>query len=110
MDLSAIPFRDTRHRGVRIHFYSSDERSGRVVALIAMEPGCGYPRHRHRGDEQVLVLQGGYRDERGEHRQGAVRYPDGSAHAPVALPGASCVLLAVAHEGIELLGGEPYLA
>jgi anti-sigma factor ChrR (cupin superfamily) len=111
MDLSAIPFRQTRHEGVRIHFYASDEQSGRVVALIAMAPGCGYPRHRHRGGEEVLVLQGGYADERGEHLAGAnVRYQDGSAHAPKALPGETCVLLAVAHEGIELLAGGDYLA
>jgi anti-sigma factor ChrR (cupin superfamily) len=108
MDLSAIPFRRTRHDGVRIHFYACNEASGRVVALIAMDPDCGYPRHRHRGGEEVLVLQGGYADERGEHRQGSrVSYPDGSAHAPKAMPGETCVLLAIAHEGIELLAGEP---
>lgn len=107
MDLSAIPFRSTRHDGVRIHFYSHDARSGRTVALIAMQPGCGYPRHRHRGVEEVLVLQGGYADEHGEHRRGSmVRYPDGSTHSPRALPGDCCVLLAAAAEGIELLTGD----
>lgn len=108
MDLAAIPWRETRHPGVRIHFYASDERTGRVVALIRMDPGCGYPRHRHRGAEHVLVLQGGYRDERGTHRAGhLVTYADGTIHTPVALDGGAalpCVLLAVAHEGITLLG------
>lgn len=71
-----------------------------------MDPGHGYPRHTHRGVEAVLVLQGGYRDERGEHRAGEfVDYPDGSTHSPVALPGdESCVLLALAHEGVLLAG------
>jgi anti-sigma factor ChrR (cupin superfamily) len=108
MNLAAIPWRTTRHAGVGIWFYASDERTGRTVALIRMDPGCGYPRHRHRGAEEVFVVQGGYRDEFGEHRAGAfVRYEDGTDHAPVALgaPGdAACVLLAVAHEGIALLG------
>jgi putative transcriptional regulator len=105
MDLQAIPWRTTRHPGVRIHFYAVDERTRRAVVLIAMEPGCGYPRHRHRGPEEVLVLQGGYRDARGEHREGDyVRYEDGTEHEPVALPGAAtCVLFAIAHEGIALL-------
>jgi putative transcriptional regulator len=109
MDLSGIPWRQTSHPGVRIHFYASDRQTGRTVALIAMEPGCGYPGHRHRGPEEVLVLQGGYRDERGEHREGdCLIYEDGSAHAPVALAGDTCVLFTVAHEGIELLtGGRP---
>ncbi len=101
-----VPFQSTRHPGVSVHFYASDERTGRVVALIRMEPGCGYPGHRHRGDEDVLVLQGGYRDEFGEHRAGErVRYADGSCHRPVALDakdGRACVLLAVAAEGIVL--------
>lgn len=90
-----------------VHFYASDPRTGRVVALIRMEPGCGYPQHRHRGDEDVRVLQGGYRDERGEHTAGSfAHYETGSYHGPVALPtGPACVLLAVAHEGVELLGG-----
>lgn len=109
MDLSAVPWRQSRYPGVAFHFYASDRQSGRVLALIRMEPGHGYPQHRHRGEEHVLVLQGGYRDRAGDHRAGAFAvYPDGSEHAPVALaePGAeACVLLALAHEGITLLGG-----
>lgn len=107
MDLESIPWRTTRYPGVDIHFYASDERSGRVVALIRMQPGRGYPRHQHRGAEEVLVVQGGYRDERGSHTAGQfVVYADGTTHTPVALDAAgaaACVLLAVAHEGISLL-------
>ena len=107
-DPQAIEWQQTRYEGVRVHFYSSDRQSGRVVALIAMAPGCGYPRHRHRGSEEVLVLAGGYRDELGVYGAGQfVSYPDGSAHSPCAVDGdETCVLFAVAHEGIELLGGK----
>lgn len=109
MDFAAIPWRTTRYPGVAVHFYASDRSSGRVLALIRMDPGCGYPEHRHHGAEEVLVLQGGYRDERGSYRTGQfVRHPDGSTHSPVALDGdgdPACVLLALAHEGIRLLGG-----
>ena len=109
MDLSAIPWKGTRHPGVAIHFYATDRSSGRALVLIRMEPGCGYPRHQHRGPEHLLVVTGGYRDGLGEHRAGQfASYDDGSEHAPVALAGdgaPACVLLALAHEGIELLGG-----
>ena len=109
MDLTAIPWQSTRDPGVGIHFYAADRKSGRALVLIRMEPGCGYPRHRHRGPEQVLVVAGGYRDERGEHRAGQfVLYADGTEHAPIATadPGSQpCVLLALADEGIKLLGG-----
>lgn len=109
MELTEIPWQPTRYPGIAIWFYSSDRATGRALVLIRMEPGCGYPRHRHRGEEHLLVVQGGYRDDRGEHRAGTfARYEDGSEHAPVALdgPGAGpCVLLALAHEGIKLLAG-----
>jgi anti-sigma factor ChrR (cupin superfamily) len=108
MDLAAVPWRSTRHPGVEVHFYASDRATGRVLALIRMAPGCGYPAHRHHGTEDVLVLQGGYRDARGDHRRGAfVGYEDGTEHGPVALGGPGdepCVLLALAHEGVVLLG------
>lgn len=103
MDASVIPWRATRYPGTSIHFYSSDRRTGRTVALIRMDPGCGYPRHRHQGTEEVLVMQGSYRDEFGEHPEGSfVTYEDGSMHSPVATEGGTCILLAVAHEGIAL--------
>ncbi|MBZ0153192.1 MAG: cupin domain-containing protein [Planctomycetes bacterium] len=105
MDLSQVPWRATRYPGVDVHFYASDRQRGRVLALIRMAPGCGYPAHRHRGEEHVLVLQGGYRDEAGEHMAGQfVRYEDRSEHAPVAIAGdRACVLLALAQEGVALL-------
>lgn len=103
----AIPWRTTRYPGVQVHFYASDPATRRVVALIAMAPGCGYPAHRHTGTEDVLVLQGAYRDAWGRHEAGQfVQYPPGSEHAPTAEAGpaaAPCILLAVAHEGIERL-------
>ena len=78
-DWDAIPWKQTRYDGVRVHFYASDKATGRVVALIGMQPGRGYPAHRHKGPEEVLVVQGGYRDAMGEHLQGQfVRYEDGT--------------------------------
>ena len=94
-------------------------RRGGAVVLIRMEPGCAYAAHRHVGTEDVLVLAGGYRDERGEHVQGDhVHYEAGSVHAPRALGDAhrpagpdnpACVLFAVVPEGVELsgTGGRP---
>ncbi len=108
MDVAAIPWRSTRYAGVGIHFYAADRKSGRALVLIKMEPGHGYPRHQHGGTEELLVVQGNYRDEFGEHAPGQfVTYADGTVHGPIAIeaPGAvACVLLALAHEGVSLLG------
>ena len=70
MDLSRIPFDRTRYAGIWIHFFHRDETTGNAAVMIKMEPGCGYPRHRHKGSEELLILQGGYRDEHGEYREG----------------------------------------
>lgn len=104
LDLSSIPFQETRYPGVSIHFYHSDRASGHAAVMIRMEPGCSYPRHRHRGPEELLILQGGFRDEQGSYRAGEFcRFEDGSVHHPVALDGEeACVFFAIASEGIEL--------
>jgi|SRR6187551_814471 len=117
-----VPWRATRYPGVFWHPLAAavDENAqvegadgGDAVVLIRMDPGRGYPPHRHVGIEDVLVLQGGYRDDRGEHLAGSyLRYPPGSIHAPVATgdadraPGAdnpSCILFAIARGGVQNL-------
>ena len=109
LDLTRIPWRATRHRGIHLHLLRRDEATGDATVLIRMEPGCAYPSHRHRGVEEVFILQGGYADARGTHRAGDYVLNDaGSAHNPVALtdPAEDCVMLAVAHGGIELVNRE----
>ncbi len=81
------------------------------TVLIRMEPGHGYPAHRHLDIEEVLILSGGYRDETGLHTAGSyLRYEPGSVHSPIASgeaarPAAAdnpaCVLFAVARGGIQ---------
>lgn len=107
-----LPWRATSVEGVSwlpLHLEAeSRSEQGDATVLIRMEPGAGYPGHRHVGPEDVLVLAGAYRDEVGEYRAGDhVRYPAGSSHSPVALGDSdgdpACVLYAVAQRGVELL-------
>lgn len=125
LDLAVLaddaPWRETSVPGVAwlpLHLVREDggPRQDSAV-LIRMEPGRGYPPHRHLDVEEVLILAGGYRDEAGEnageHRAGTyLRYEAGSVHAPVALgdperstgtDNPACVLFAVARGGIEIL-------
>ncbi len=77
-----------------------------------MEPGVGYEPYRHIGDEHVLIIEGGCRDEMGENAQGAfVHYDAGTTYtpvatgvqdAPVSAENPACLLLALATGGIEL--------
>ena len=105
IDFSKIDWRETRHEGVALRVLRRDEATGDATVLIRIRPGCAYPAHRHNGVEEVFVLQGGYRDARGEHRAGTyVLNPAGSAHSPVALEGPEdCVLFAVARSGVTLV-------
>jgi putative transcriptional regulator len=103
-DLNSINWNPTRHQGVFVNILRRDEESGDATVLIRMQPGCGYLPHRHVGLEEVFILQGGYRDSRGEHRAGEyILNEAASAHAPVALDGEDCIMIAIAHGGIELL-------
>ena len=130
-DVRELPWRETQVEGVFWIplFLESWERDsweerepaeardagarGGGTVLIRMDPGCGYPAHRHCGGEEVLVLAGSYTDEFGTHAQGQyVHYPPHSSHGPVAdgdagrPPGPdnpACVLFATAVGGIELV-------
>ena len=91
-----------------MHFYHSDREAGHAAVMIRMEPGASYPAHRHNGPEELLVLQGGFRDATGEWRAGDfARFEDGSIHHAVALDeGPPCIFFAIAQEGIELFGDD----
>jgi putative transcriptional regulator len=104
-DLSSIEWRATKYEGIHLHFLRRDEETNDATVFIRMEPGCGYPAHRHTGVEEVLILQGGYSDQRGTHRAGDYFINEaGSAHHPIALDDPEdCIILAIVHGGIELL-------
>jgi anti-sigma factor ChrR (cupin superfamily) len=106
LDLTRITWSATRYEGIFLHFLRRDEATGDTTVLIRMQPGCSYPTHRHKGIEEVFILQGGYKDSRGEHRAGDYHINEaGSAHRPIALtdPAEDCIMLAIAHSGIEIL-------
>ena len=119
IDEAALPWRATRHEGIEwFPLHPRPEAPGATgprdsTVLIRMAPGRGYPRHRHLDVEEVLILRGGYRDERGEHGAGTyLRYEAGSEHTPVALgdrgapvgpKNEACVLFAIARGGVRNL-------
>lgn len=104
LDFSQIEWRETRHEGVALRVLRRDEETNDATVLIRMKPGCSYPAHRHVRVEEVFILQGGYHDAKGEHRAGDYILNDAdSTHRPIALDGEDCIMLAIAHGGIELI-------
>jgi anti-sigma factor ChrR (cupin superfamily) len=79
-----------------------DPSSGQVTALLKMEPGAIYPRHRHAGTEHCYVLQGDvifdqYRLNTGDYE---VAEAD-SEHSPVTTD-RGCLLLILHHHADEV--------
>ena len=71
------------------------DRSGgevaRATSIVRYAPGARFDRHVHGGGEEILVLEGVFSDESGDHPAGTyLRNPPGSEHAPFSLEG--CLL------------------
>ena len=68
-----------------------------LQARVDFAPGASFPAHRHRGDERVLLLEGGYVDDSGtEYGPGDLHeMPKGSSHGFRVLPDEPCVAAAV---------------
>lgn len=65
-----------------LHEYSNG-RDAEHVALVRWAPHTQFQPHRHWGGEEILVLDGVFRDEHGEYPAGSwLRSPHLSAHTP----------------------------
>ncbi|MCA9540091.1 MAG: cupin domain-containing protein, partial [Myxococcales bacterium] len=79
-----------------------------IAGLVRVPPGRVFPRHNHLGEETVLVLRGGFRDDEGRvHRAGELlRTPGGIEHEITALPDEPLLFLSVNEVGLVLDGIE----
>ena len=78
-------------RGIRIAQMRADPARNMRGCLVWAQPGAKTAAHRHKGDEVILVLQGGLRDDRGSYHAGQIcRSRTGSAHTEEVLPGEDC--------------------
>jgi putative transcriptional regulator len=72
---------------------------GAMATLVRIQPGTRFPDHTHRGEETMLVLDGGFREPspRGEEvwRGDELLRGEGTEHALVGLPGVPCIAAAV---------------
>jgi anti-sigma factor ChrR (cupin superfamily) len=60
----------------------------RATSVVRYLPGARFERHVHGGGEELLVLEGVFSDERGDHPAGTyLRNPPGSSHAPFSREG-----------------------
>lgn len=103
--MSDVVWEPSEYPGISFHWLRHEVATGTAAALVKIQPGCRYAAHRHRGGEDCLVLQGGFRDRRGEYHAGDFVYyePDSIHYDFQALEDAECILFIIAHGGLEIL-------
>jgi anti-sigma factor ChrR (cupin superfamily) len=85
--LSDIPWTDFMP-GVRAKHFWSDPATKRRAIYAHWEPSAKLPRHRHRGDELLFMIEGSNFDDSGELRTGNLGYfPNGCIHEVVSKNG-----------------------
>ncbi len=72
--------------------------AGAIATLGRVQPGARFPEHAHRGEETMLVLEGGF-NEGGTSNEGwrgdEILRGEGTQHSLVGLPGPACVAAVV---------------
>jgi putative transcriptional regulator len=102
--LAAVKWR-TLARGIQQSFIPCSDARGFRLSLMRVAPERPIPRHTHRGEELVLVLDGGYHDEFGHYGPGDVESADASIeHHPMTDPGGDCIGLVVDQGPARLTG------
>ncbi|MEA5474067.1 cupin domain-containing protein [Synechococcus sp. CCY9201] len=98
LDTTSLPWAPSPLAGVERRLL--DRLGGevaRATSIVRYAPGSHFDRHSHGGGEEILVLQGTFSDEAGDHPVGTyLRNPAGSSHAPFSAEG--CTLLVKLHQ------------
>jgi len=74
------------------------------VALVRWAPNTHFRRHAHWGGEEILVLEGVFRDEHGTYRAGSwLRSPHLSSHEPFTAAEGATIFVKVGHLATPVL-------
>ncbi|MBZ0112119.1 MAG: cupin domain-containing protein [Thermoanaerobaculia bacterium] len=106
-----VAWRSPGIRGTQMALLSKDPQTGSFLVAIRGDSDRNFPAHLHLGLEEVLVLQGGYRDGLFEADAGDfVAYEPGSSHRPWTEPDEGCVVLSRIEKGVRFLGWRGWAA
>jgi hypothetical protein len=92
-----------------MHFAGGPRVAGADAGFVKAVPGFEFPRHRHLGEEHVLVLEGAFLDTSDNTiaRSGdLVIKPAGSVHGYVVQPGPELLYAIVSYGGFEVVPPE----
>lgn len=75
------------------------------LLMLCIGPKRHFPRHRHTGVEDVVVLTGAFRDQSGLYRPGDYQQSQpGTVHQPAVQPGDPCWILTRFEAGVQFTG------
>ncbi|NIC40112.1 cupin domain-containing protein [Aquabacterium sp. A08] len=89
VDSTQLPWVGSPHAGVQRRLLERDGGEvARATSLVRYAPGARFGSHRHDLGEEILVLDGTFSDEHGDHGPGTyLKNPPGSHHAPYSREG-----------------------
>jgi hypothetical protein len=96
-------FRPSGLPGVRVFRVAAGPNAkASETLLVHFAPGMRFPRHRHRGSEATLILEGGYADEAGRdfHPGDIDRRDSGGAHSFRTFESGPCIAASI-HSGFD---------
>jgi anti-sigma factor ChrR (cupin superfamily) len=93
LDTTTLPWTPSPQPGVERRLLERlGDEVARATSMVRYAPGRRFGRHSHGGGEEILVLDGVFSDETGDHGPGSyLRNPVGSSHAPFSQAG--CTIL-----------------
>ena len=84
--------------GVERRMLSRDDATGVVTSIVRYAPGASYPVHSHPGGEEILVMDGVFRDEHGNYPAGSwLRSPHRSVHTPFTAAEGATIWVKIGH-------------
>lgn len=96
VDTTTAPWHPGSARGLSVlplHTFESEH-----VALVRWAPHTRFHSHLHWGAEEILVLEGIFRDEHGQYPAGSwLRNPHVSAHTPFTGPEGATIFVKIGH-------------
>ena len=88
-DTAALDWEPGRVDGVHVKMLYASPDGGVIKRLVRVDAGTGIPSHDHPGGEEVFLIEGDARDERGVYGPGCwARYPAGASHRVTSQGGA----------------------
>lgn len=96
-NISWSPF----HEGIEIHQLYGVPEDGASAALLRYAPGARVPKHKHKGFEHILVLEGSQQDEQAAYLAGTLLINGpGSGHSVASKTG--CIVLAIWEKPVDM--------